>query len=590
MGLFQTNKPKSAGKIMIGPNGQLQEMVLNTLSKMSEMAGATLGPLGRQVLIERPEMDMKPIMTKDGVTVIKSLGYQDAVSQLILEAARDAAIATANDAGDGTTTATILSAAIAEKSAEVIAKHNRISPQAIIREMKKLIPYIEEKVAKYNIPVDGDNYSTVLYKVAELSANGDSVLADKILEAFELVGDEGNLTIVETPFSREEKYEVERLNGYTVELGYEESCGQFATGFINDKGSNLVTMQKPVFILFNGTVDRINKIQGAIIKVSEALDATTKPGEKQQLVIVAHDYDPTVLGHLLANWNHDGSKIQVFPLKTQRNMIQNSQTDFLYDLQAYTGCPVYDPINRPLANMDTASLLKQNRVTYFEAGRFRTSIVTEEDQDAVDIRVEELKQQLKNPESEYEKRELDLRVGKLTSGIAKLIIYSQSQGETREKRDRAEDAWMAIRGAVTHGALPGGGYVLVRLSADFLAEAEKSKNQIQKLALEIIGESLLAPVKLLYKNYGWDIKEIDAHILEILAQEGKTWDILNQKWVDKEDLLDSTPAVVEAIRNSLSIASLLGTLGGIVSFKRDFSTDTDEREFKAGFERTLGER
>lgn len=590
MSLFQTNKPKSAGKIMVGPGPQLQSRVLKTLSKMAEMAGATLGPLGKQVLIERPEMDMKPIVTKDGVTVIKSLGYHDAVSQLILEAARDAAIATANEAGDGTTTATILSNAIARQSAEIIEKHKKISPQAIIREMKSLIPYLEEKIAKYNINIDSDNYDTILHRVATLSANGDTLLADKILEAFNTVGDEGNLTIVEVPYSKKENYDIQKLNGYTVELGYEESCRRFATGFINDKSSNLVKMDNPIFLLYDGAVNHINKIQETIIKISTALDGKVSQDKKQQLVIVAHDYDETVLGHLLANWEHSGSRIQVFPLKTQRTMILNSQTDFLYDLQAYTGCPVYDPVNRPLADMNPEVLISQNRVTYFESGRFRTSIVTEEDQDAVDIRVEELKGQLVNPESEYEKNELNLRIGKLTSGIAKLLIYSPSKGETREKRDRAEDAWMAVRGAIKHGALPGGGYVLVRLSADFLAESQKAQNQVQSLALEIIGKSLLEPVRMLYHNYGWDELTISNHLLEMLRRDGEVWDILNNEWIENKLLLDSTPAVVEAVRNSLSIASLLGTLGGIVSFKRDGDTDSEEQAFKSKFERSLGER
>lgn len=219
MGLFQSSKPKSAGKIMLSSKDQLNTLVLETLTHMASMAGSTLGPGGRQVLIERPEMGMKPIITKDGVTVIKNLGYADSVKQLILESARDAALRTASEAGDGTTTATILSSAIADYTYEASKNNPKMSPQRIVRELQNMVPYIKEKIKTFSIFADSDNYTEVLKSVAALSANSDSELADSVIEAFDTVGEEGNLTIVEA--TGPSKYEVERISGYTVDQGYE---------------------------------------------------------------------------------------------------------------------------------------------------------------------------------------------------------------------------------------------------------------------------------------------------------------------------------------------------------------------------------
>src|SRR5271157_4238132 len=207
MSLFQVSKPKSAAKIMVPPGKGLEDEVLETLAHMASEVGVTLGPGGKQVLIERPEMNMKPIITKDGVTVAKSLGYDSAIKQLILESARDAALRTASEAGDGTTTATILSSSIATSTAAVVRANSKLSPQKIVRELQALVPGIVEKIEQYKIKLDNKNYDSVLLRVATLSANGDVDLAKAVIEGFNMVGEEGNMTIVES--NGESKYKVE---------------------------------------------------------------------------------------------------------------------------------------------------------------------------------------------------------------------------------------------------------------------------------------------------------------------------------------------------------------------------------------------
>jgi chaperonin GroEL len=583
--LFQTQKPKSAGKVMIPPSQKLDETVLSTLEFIAEMVGATLGPNGRQVLVERAEMGLKPIMTKDGVTVVKNLGFKSAVRQLILEAARDAAIRTASEAGDGTTTATILSASIARQTAEVVRANPKLSPQKIVREMQSLVPIIEALVKRY--AVDG-NDEDVLRRVAKLSANGDAALADKIIESINLVGDEGNLTIVE--HQGNSRYEVERIKGYALDSGYEEACRNFANGFINDKSGTLVCIDDPIFILFDGVVTDINQVVEFFTKAGDYLNRERQTG--RGCVLLAHGYSESVVAEFHTNWNYPASAIKVFPLVTPKKGIMNWSSHVLRDLQAYTGAPVFNPLDKPLSDADMEQLAKGCRVKYFECGRFSTNIIANEDDSAIELRSAELKQQLKKAPSQYEENDIQVRIGKLTSGIARLKIYGPSTIETREKRDRAEDAWMAIRGAIKHGAVPGGGYVLVKIAAELMTLADKveAASLTGKLALNILALALLRPVEVLYENYGFNEQEIEAHKILMLKNDGHTYDILEQRWVDKDDLLDSAPAVIEAIRNSISIASLFGTIGGVVAFERDDDTDKAEEDYVRRFTAATGER
>jgi len=589
MSLFQVGKPKSAAKVMVPSSDKLTKSVVDTLDHMSAMAGRTLGPGGRQVAIERPEMNMKPIITKDGVTVIKSLGYDNATQQLILETARDAAIRTANEAGDGTTTATVLSSAICRATADAVRLNPKMSPQRIVREMQRIVPALVDKIEDCRIVINAENYDATLLKVAALSANGDEPMAQKILEGLDLVGEEGDMTIIEKDVGGgKSRYEVEKINGYTLDRGYEESCRTYAQGFINDRSGTQVVLEDPIFLIYDGVVNDFGQIFESCQKLYAAMKEANRPNKN--VVLVAHGFSDMALGDFHVNWNHEKAVMKIFPLASPEKAIMNWRTQILFDLQAYTGTPVFNPVDRPMIDMNPVALMECSRVKRFECSRFKAMIFAKEDADAISIRVDELKEAKKNPESDYELNDLNVRIGKLTSGIVRFNIYGASSGETREKRDRAEDAWMAIKGAIRSGAVPGGGYVLVRLAAFLQAVEGEIKSGPRRLAAQILGEAFLEPVRLLYQNYGYNEDEIEKQLAELLRRDSETFDISEEKWVPKLELLDSLPAVSEAIRNSISIASLLGTLGGIVAFKRDYESDKEEEKYVRRFEAAIGER
>lgn len=612
---MEYQKPKSAAKDVTVKGPKLESLVLSTMKTISTIVGSTLGPGGQPVLIERFEHGMAPMVTKDGVTVFRSLGFDNPSSHVIMEAARDAAVRTANEAGDGTTTATVLAESIVRLTHAFCKENPKFSPQKVVRRLESVFrTVIQPAIQDDSFKVDSttDDGKKLLRGVAKISANGDDALADVVMECFDLVGDEGNVTITEV--SGPSHYEVERIDGFPIETGYEDSCGKFYPKFINDPGTQRCVLENPVFILFHG---RITEIQ-TIIAICSAIGIMWQQGkyDKHNVVIFATGFSETVLGHLAFNFVSPDS-INIFPMLVPKSPLTNGQLQFLQDLAAVTGAVIFDPINKPLEafSLDDHELKGKADIIaelsgclgpglrQFEASRFRATIVghatgecetetgevtTFEDQ--LIKRADEIKQLMENPESALDKILLQERLGKLTNGIAKLKVVGSSNGELREKRDRAEDAVCAVRGAIKHGVLPGGGWTLLKLNMT-LSEGYPDDEVVTR----VLCPALLAPISLLYRNCGFNDEEIEEALKPVrksIQKPSKTsgllvYDALEGKYVNpyQEGILDSTPAVLEAIRNSLSIASLLGTLGGICVFQRDHELDRSEAKETQNFMR-----
>ncbi len=564
---MEYKKIKSSGKEMLVRGNALESKVLDTMATVSALVGATLGPGGHPVLLERQEHNLANFVTKDGVTVFKSIGFQDPVAHAIMESARDASIRTANEAGDGTTTATILAYSIVKNIAAYTKENPEVSPQRVIRRLQEYFrDTIEPHIRKESIACDSstDAGKARLHAVAKLSANGDAPLADAVMEAMSLVGDRGNVTITE--ISGPSAYEVERVEGFPINSGYEDSCGRFYNKFINDPGAQRVFMEKPVFVLVHG---RVIDIQQIVFMMERIGLEWQNNGFNHNVVLVATGFSESVLGQLAANWQ-SAETLNVYPIIAPMNAIPNSQYDFLCDLAAVTGAKIFDALNYPLPRTHEELVLADlgHGVTAFEATKFRSTVLGLCDEVLIMERVDILEKQLAQASgSILEATYLQERIGRISGGIAKLKVVGSSNGELRERRDRAEDAIMAVRKAIEHGALPGGGWMLIRLAR----EAEESNDPVLQ---EVLTPALLEPFFVLYENLGWNRNEIDETLLTRMWDQNDTrivFDALNGEWVPAEQngILDSTPAVLEAIRNSLSIATLLGTLGGAIVFPRD---------------------
>jgi chaperonin GroEL len=575
----QHRKVKAVSKVVVPEGETLDRVVLETMKRISSIVGSTLGPGGKQVLIERQEFGVPNLITKDGVTVFRNLGFNDPVAHAVMEAARDASVRTATEAGDGTTTATVLSEAFVRLTHEYCKRNPKISPQRVVRTMEKVFRSLIEPALKSWAMVPDEK---LLYAVAKCSANGDTDLADAIRSCFELVGDDGNVTLTEQ--SGPSGYRVEQLKGYPVATGYEDCCGKFFTVFVNDQTHSRVYLEKPVFILYHGTITEFQTVVPLLEKIGERWGGPSENKGPSNVIIVATGFSDNVIGDLATNWPSKVS-LNVYPVVAPRNIMQSGQLDFLQDLQAVTSSTIFDPVTRPLQQGELEDV--GNELEYFEAFRWRTNIVGHADPDLVVARVEELQAQLEGEIGIAEKTIVQERVGKLTGGIAKLIIVAPTSGELREKRDRAEDAACAWRGAVKHGALPGGGWGLLK-AALHIIEASAESKFIFDIVMSVMVPAMEEPVRRLLQNCGYTYDEVAGRLNDIYGkvddEDPKVFDALDSNFVLAKDsgVMDSLPAVLEALRNSISIASLLGTLGGTIVFPRD--NELERREAQDNYE------
>lgn len=565
---MQYQKVKSIAKTVLPKGKELESLMLDTVGLCADVVGATLGPGGMNVLIERQEQGMPPMITKDGVTVFNNLGFTDSTAQVIMEAARDAAVRTASEAGDGTTTATILANSFVKATNAFCKANPTESPQRVVRTIEQAFKgNIEPMIKATSKVVTLEKDKKLLHAVAKVSANGDVPLANAVMECFELVGDEGNVTLLE--FNGPSKYEVERIDGFGIPIGFEDCCGPFYPQFINDPGTQSMHLDNPLMILYYGQIKDVAILAPLFEKIIDAAQ-----GKVANIVVAATGFSETTLAHLATNFASANRNITVYPLVIPMSPIKTGQRDFLQDLSALSGGVVFDLMQKPL---DSGKIEDLGTVQHFEATRFRSNLIINMDEPTetrIFTRVDELNQQLGSvATSKLDQTLLRERIGKLTGGIAKLKIFGSSNGELREKRDRAEDAICAVRGSLKHGVLPAGGWMLVNLSKVFA----DSKDEVHK---QIISPALLEPVEKLFKNAGLNELERSTIMEQYEPNDAVMWDILQGKMVDafEEGLLDSTPAVLEAIRNSISIATLLGTCGGTIVFKRD--TELERKESK----------
>lgn len=571
-------KAKSAPKIFEIDSETLKKKVRSTMFKVSEAVGRTLGPGGRNILIESDYPGLPNKNTKDGVTVFKSLGAVDSYEHLIIEQARDVAQRTATEAGDGTTTATVLAYHIIDNLFSFCEKNPKYSPQKAARQIIKtteelLVPLIQSKT----ITVSEEN-KHLLKMVAQISANGDADMASAVIDAFEQIGygDASHVTIRE--LSGKKKYLVERIDGFPIPMGYEESIGKLHTAFINDQANQRCYMEKPLFLLYDGNMNDLVMF----LPLLEALGnkyVNEGNSDYKNMVIFAHGFSDSVLTTLAFNFSNP-TTVNVIPMITPVAPFLNSQTHFLHDLGAFTGAKVFGLRDQ----VSTATLEDLgHRMESFEAYRFRSTVIGDPDPTLVELRAEDLKTMMNGAESQAEKIMLEERLGKITNGIAKLTIYGGSNGELKEAHDRCEDAVCAVRSTISHGAVPGGCRLAIDMAVKLLQELPEGHP-----SREVLAPSLLAlPAKLL-DNSGHNNDEIQEIISELIQNPDSVYDAENQRYGKPEDLglFDATKAVSESLSNAVSIASVLGTCGGLVCYPRDDVFERSEAKADSEFMKT----
>jgi chaperonin GroEL len=547
MSLYEKSKAKS----ITADRSKIKEIVTDSIEKMAMVVGATLGPGGRAVLIERD--GLSPLVTKDGVTVAKSLGVENAEANIIVEAAKEICLNTAKEAGDGTTTAIVLANSITKHGLEFLDSNPKYNPQRMVNELNDLyhniiVPFLKQHAIKVE-------KTDELINVATISANGDKKIADAVVKAFMAAGDDGTVLIQE---AQGNQLRVETIDGCIVTSGLKD-LGSIGPAFINDRSAMQAKMDKGLVFLYDGTINDL-KVPAAIQQAVEGTEYYGKP-----IVVFAHGFADVVLDKF-AKTTKGG--YMVVPVKTPMTGIANSRSMFLFDMAAYTGAKVYDPGTID-AMIDEDG---EEGLGHFEGAKinlYECFVQSEPKSELLEARITELKSIMEVAPSELEKMHVKAAIGKLTGGVSTIWVGGGSELEAREKKHRVEDAVEAVRSAVAEGLIPGGCGVHLVLS-DIIAKYPDAPP-----SWSIMAKALRAPFELLLANCGEDINDVwaalEQHVVNKNEPPKVIFDANLHKVVDpmKSGIVEPSKVCRVSIGNALSVASLLITLGGIVVVPRD---------------------
>lgn len=487
----------------------------------------TLGPKGRNVVIERSFGG--PHVTKDGVTVAKEIELKDKLQNMGAQMVKEVASKTATDAGDGTTTATVLAQAIVKEGMKFVTSgHN---PMDLKRGIDKATTAAVEALTKISKPC---NTSVEIAQVGTISANSDAGIGKMIADAMEKVGKEGVIT-VEDGKSLQDELDV--VEGMQFDRGY------LSPYFINNQDKQTVELDNPFILLFDKKISNIREM----IPVLEAVSKAGKP-----LLIVAEDVEGEALATLIVN-NMRGT-VKTCAIKAPG--FGDRRKAMLEDLAILTGGQVVaEELGLTLEKTTLEHLGMAGRV---EISKDNTIVIDGAgDAKAIKARVAAIRVQAEEASSEYDKEKLQERVAKLAGGVAVLRVGGATEVEMKEKKDRIDDALHATKAAVQDGIVPGGGVALVR--AKNAIKDLKGDNQDQQAGISIVLRAMEEPLRQIVSNAGESADVVLAKVLEGKANYG--YNAATGEYGDmlKAGVIDPTKVAKTALVNAASVAGLLLT-------------------------------
>lgn len=460
-----------AKDVKFGP--EVRGMMLQGVDVLADAVAVTMGPKGRNVIIEQSWGS--PKITKDGVTVAKSIELKDKFMNIGAKLVQDVAHNTNEEAGDGTTTATVLARAIAKEGFEKISKG--ANPVEIRRGVMLAVETVKDKLKAMSRPV---NTPEEIAQVATISANGDKQIGNLISEAMNKVGRDGVITVKDGKTLDDE---LEIIEGMKFDRGY------ISPYFINSTKGAKVEFQD-AFVLFSEK--KISNVQSLI----PALELANK--QRRPLVLIAEDIDGEALSTLVVNRLKIG--LQVAAVKAPG--FGDNRKATLTDMAIASGGIVFG---------DDANLIKLEDVNMNDLGQVGEVVITKDDtlllkgkgkNEDIQKRISQIRDQIGETTSEYEKEKLQERLARLASGVALLRVGGSSEVEVNEKKDRVNDALNATRAAVEEGIVPGGGTALLRCISTL--ENMKGTNDDQDMGIEIVRRALRMPCMTIAKNAGVD--------------------------------------------------------------------------------------
>jgi len=504
---------------------------------LSNAVKVTLGPKGRNVVIERKFG--APTVTKDGVTVAKEIELDDPIENMGAQMVKEVASKTADIAGDGTTTATVLAQSIISEGLKMVAAG--ANPMDLKRGIEKAVSLVVENLKAQSQTVGSD--SKKIQQVATISANNDETIGKLIAEAFAKVGKEGVITVEE---AKGTDTTVDVVEGMQFDRGY------ISPYFVTNSEKMEVELQNPYILIYDKKISAMKDILHILEKVAQS---------GRPLVIIAEDLEGEALATLVVNKLR--GTIKVAAVKAPG--FGDRRKEMLTDIAILTaGTVISEELGHKLEGADLTSLGQASSITI---DKDNTTIVGGKGK-KVDItaRVNQIKAQVENTTSDYDKEKLQERLAKLAGGVAVLYIGAATEMEMKEKKDRVDDALHATRAAVEEGIVPGGGIAYIR-AIESLDAKVRGQLEDEQTGMLIVRRALEEPLRQIVANAG-----IEGSIVVQKVKEGKADYGFNARTEVYENLLkagviDPTKVTRIALENAASIAGMLLTTECVVADK-----------------------
>ncbi|MEQ1639908.1 MAG: chaperonin GroEL [Novosphingobium sp.] len=515
-----------------------RERILAGVDILANAVKVTLGPKGRNVVIDKSFG--APRITKDGVTVAKEIELKDKFENMGAQMLREVASKTNDQAGDGTTTATVLAQAIVREGMTCVAAG--MNPMDLKRGIDLAVTKVVEDLVKRSKPVSG---SSEIAQVGIISANGDVEVGEKIAQAMEKVGKEGVITVEE---AKGLEFELDVVEGMQFDRGY------LSPYFITNPEKMIVELDNPYILIHE---KKLSSLQ-AMLPVLEAVVQSGRP-----LLIIAEDIEGEALATLVVNKLRGGLKVAA----VKAPGFGDRRKAMLQDIAILTkGEMISEDLGIKLESVTLGMLGEAKKITI---DKDNTTIVDGAGEGAdIKARVEQIRAQIETTTSDYDKEKLQERLAKLAGGVAVIKVGGASEVEVKERKDRVDDALHATRAAVEEGIVPGGGTAL--LYATKALEGMKGANDDQTKGIDIVRKAITTPLKQIATNAGHDGAVVSGNLLRE-NDETQGFNAATDVYENlvKAGVIDPTKVVRTALQDAASVAGLLITTEAAISEKPD---------------------
>jgi chaperonin GroEL len=523
------------------------------VDKLANAVKVTLGPKGRNVIIQK--QFGAPHITKDGVSVAKEIELEDPIENIGAQLVKEVASKTADQAGDGTTTATVLAQEIYNLGYKNLAAG--ANPMDLKRGIDKAVGVVVAELASISKPIQT---SKEIEQVATVSANNDSEIGSMIATAMEKVGKDGVITVEE---AKGTETEVKTVEGMQFDKGY------LSPFFVTNQSSMEAEMDKPYILLYDKKISTLKEI----LPLLEQSAQTNKP-----LVIIAEDVDGEALAALVVNKLRGSLKVAA----VKAPAFGDRRKEMLEDIATLTGGTVISEEKGFTLEKVTLDML--GTAEKLTIDKDTTTIINGSgDVESIKARVELIKTQIEKTTSDYDREKLQERLAKLSGGVAILYIGATTEVEMKEKKDRVDDALHATRAAVAEGIVPGGGVALIRAQEALNVLGVYGSENDYNTGIDIIKKAIEAPLKTIVQNGGGSAEVV---INEVKGGKGNMgYNARTEKFEDlvEAGIIDPTKVTRLALENAASIASLLLTTECVIGVKKEDKDSAPQMPPQMGF-------